>query len=59
MKEEIEQAGIVAAPDNKEEIDRATHDPVVVEYKNCLPVWKAVKEGLRTDPKERDVLSVH
>lgn len=54
MKDVLAAAGITVTPENKKEIDRIIHDLVKVEYKNCSPTWKAVKEQIRADEKLRD-----
>lgn len=49
MKEVFERAGIEVTKENRKEIDRVIHAIVGVEYKNCSPTWKAVKEHLAAD----------
>jgi len=49
MKDVFSRAGIEITQANKKDIDRAIHDYVGVEYKNCSPTWKAVKERLAED----------
>jgi hypothetical protein len=34
-------------------IDRIIHGLVDVEYKNCPPTWKAVKEHIKGDDRAR------
>jgi hypothetical protein len=46
MKEVFEQADLEVTKENRKDIDRAIHDIVGVEYKNCSATWKAVKEKL-------------
>ncbi len=53
LKEELAQAGITVTPENKKAIDRAIHALMAVEYKNCPPTWKAVKERMLADPEAR------
>jgi molecular chaperone GrpE (heat shock protein) len=53
MKDVLEELGVEVTPANKKEIDAAIHKAVGVEYKNCSPAWKAVKERIRTDEKAR------
>jgi molecular chaperone GrpE (heat shock protein) len=53
MKDVLEELGVVVTPANKKEVDAAIHKVVGVEYKNCSPAWKAVKEKIRTDEKTR------
>lgn len=54
MKDVLEEVGVVVTQENKKEIDRILHGIVSVEYKNCSPAWKAVKERIRLDEKARD-----
>ena len=44
MKDVLEKAGVDITPENKKEIDRIIHELVQIEYKNCSPTWKGVKE---------------
>ena len=53
MKDILEEAGIEVTKDNKKEIDQAIHGLVEVEYKNCPPTWKAVKEHIKKDEETR------
>jgi hypothetical protein len=54
MKEVFEEAGVEITKENKKEIDRILHGLVGVEYKNCSPTWKAVKEQIKGDDKARN-----
>ena len=54
MKDVLEEAGIEITKDNKKEIDRIIHGLVDVEYKNCSPVWKAVKDHIQKDEEARN-----
>ena len=54
MKDVLEEAGIEVTKDNKKEIDRIIHGLVDVEYKNCSPTWKAVKEHIQKDDAARN-----
>jgi hypothetical protein len=49
MKDILAEAGIAATKENKKEIDKIIHKLVAVEYKNCSPTWKAVKEQIKSD----------
>ena len=53
MKDIFEEAGIEVTKENKKEVDRIIHGLVEVEYKNCSPTWKAVKEQILADDKAR------
>ena len=54
MKDVLEEAGIEVTKENKKDVDRIIHGLVDVEYKNCSPAWKAVKEQIRSDDKARE-----
>ena len=49
IKDVFTRAGIEVTKENKKELDRAIHAYVGVDYKNCSPTWKAVKERLAED----------
>jgi hypothetical protein len=49
MKDVLTEAGVEITPDNKKQIDQIIHDLVAVEYKNCSPTWKSVKEHIKSD----------
>jgi hypothetical protein len=53
MKDILEEAGVQITKENKKEIDRIIHNLMGVEYKNCSPAWKAVKDHIRGDEKTR------
>jgi hypothetical protein len=53
MKDVLEEAGIDITPENKKEIDRIIHELVEIEYKNCSPTWKGVKEWIKGDEASR------
>ena len=55
MKDVMEEVGIEITPHNKKEIDRILHGIVDVEYKNCSPAWKKIKEMVKGDPVEREL----
>ena len=54
MKEVFEDVGVEITKENKKEIDRILHGLVEVEYKNCSPTWKAIKEKIKVDDKARN-----
>jgi hypothetical protein len=54
MKDVLDEVGVTITPDNKKEIDRILHGIVDVEYKNCSPAWKKIKEMVRGEEAERD-----
>jgi len=53
MKDIFEEAGIEITPDNKKDLDRIIHGITEVEYKNCSPAWKALKERIIGDEKAK------
>ena len=53
MKDVLEEIGVDIAPENKKEIDRIIHELVEIEYKNCSPTWKGVKERIKGDEASR------
>ena len=54
MKDVLEEAGVEITKYNKKEIDKIIHGLVDVEYKNCSPTWKSVKEQIKIDPTARN-----
>ena len=54
MKDVLEEAGVEITDRNKKDIDRIIHSLVDVEYKDCSPTWKKVKEHIRQDPQARE-----
>ena len=54
MKDVMDEVGVEITPDNKKDIDRILHGIVDVEYKNCSPAWKKIKEMVKGDPAERE-----
>ncbi|MBW2093753.1 MAG: hypothetical protein JRI80_02590 [Deltaproteobacteria bacterium] len=53
MKDILDEAGITVDKGNKKDIDKVIHSIVDVEYKNCPPTWKKVKERIKGDASER------
>ena len=49
MKNVFTRAGIDITDENKRAVDRAIHDLVGVDYKNCSTTWKEVKQRLEDD----------
>jgi hypothetical protein len=56
MKDIFEVAGISVNPTNKKEIDRALHQIVDVNYKDCPNTWKALKQTMLSDEQKRHEL---
>jgi len=49
LNEVFKKAGIKVTKENRQEIDKAIHSIVGVEYKNCPAAWKEVKKRLAED----------
>jgi molecular chaperone GrpE (heat shock protein) len=49
LNEVFEKAGITVTKENRQEIDKAIHKIVGVEYKSCPAAWKEVKKRLAED----------
>lgn len=46
LKQFFEKAGIEVTRENRREIDKAFHNIVGVEYKNCPATWKEIKRRI-------------
>ncbi len=44
LKTIFEKTGITITKQNRQDIDRAIHNIVGIEYKNCSTTWKEVKK---------------
>jgi hypothetical protein len=53
MKEILEETVVEITPGNKKDVDRIIHGIMEVEYKNCPPTWKAIKERIMGDEKAK------
>jgi len=53
MRDVLDEAGIEVTKENIKDVDRIIHDLVDVEYKNCSPTWKGIKEHIKGDDKAR------
>ena len=53
MKDVFEDTGIEVTPGNKKDLDRIIHGIMEVDYKNCSPTWKAIKERIMGDEKAK------
>lgn len=49
LKTVFEKAGITITKENKGTIDKAIHQIVGIEYKNCSATWKVVKKRIIED----------
>ena len=54
MKDVLDEAGVEVTKENKKKIDSIIHGLVKVEYKNCSPAWKAVKENIKANEEARN-----
>lgn len=52
LQQVFEKAGIQVTRENRQEIDRAIHSIVDVEYKNCPATWKEVKKRIAEDEED-------
>ena len=52
LKPIFEKAGITITKENKQDIDRAIHRIVGVEYKNCSTTWKEIKKRIAEYEKD-------
>ena len=49
LKTVFEKAGITITKENKRTVDKAIHQIVGIEYKNCSETWKLVKKKILED----------
>jgi hypothetical protein len=49
LNDVFDKAGVTVTKENKKDIDRAIHNIVGVEYKNCPAAWKEVKKRMAED----------
>ena len=54
MKDVLDEVGVEITPENKKQIDEILHGIVGVDYKNCSPAWKAIKEMVKGDERQRE-----
>jgi len=48
-KTNLRKVGITITKENRQEVDRAIHSIVGIEYKNCPATWKEVKKRIAED----------
>ena len=46
MKEVLTEAGVEVTAENRKQIDRAFHELMGVQYKDCPATWRRLKEEL-------------
>ena len=56
LKSLFDEVGIEVTTGNKKEIDRAFHQIMGVEYKDCPSTWKKLKQELAGDEQKRQEL---
>lgn len=57
MKDVLAEAGVDVTPANKKQIDRALHNIVGIEYKDCPAAWKVLKQQVLADEgKKRELI---
>jgi hypothetical protein len=56
IKELLNQAGIEVTPANKKLLDRAIHEIVGVNYKDCPSTWKALRQQVLSSEQKRQEL---
>jgi hypothetical protein len=52
----LSEAGVEVTPSNKKEIDRAIHQIVHVDYKDCLQTWVRLKRQIIGDEQKKQDL---
>ena len=55
MKDVLDEVGVEITPENKKDIDAILHGIVDVDYKNCSPAWKRIKEMIRGEEADREL----
>lgn len=53
IKDVLAEAGIEVTPQNKKKVDQAIHSLMDIEYKQCSPTWKKLKERILSDEQEK------
>ena len=56
MKDILSEAEIEVTPQNKKAVDQVLHNIVDVEYKNCSPTWKKIKQDYIGDESKKQRL---
>jgi len=57
LQDFFEEAGIKVTPTNRRDIDRALHEILEVEYKNCPSAWRKLKTKLKDERSRRDLIA--
>jgi len=53
LKDIFDEAGIEVTSSNKKQIDRAIHQLVGTDYKDCPGTWKKLKQQITSDEQKR------
>ena len=56
LKDIFAEAGVEVTPTNKKQIDRAVHQFVGINYKECPITWRKLKEEVLADCWMKDQL---
>lgn len=57
MKDVLSEAGIEVDESNKKDVDRAIHEIVGVDYKDCPQAWRRVKETISEERGRREFVN--
>ncbi len=53
LKDIFDEAGIEVAPSHKKQVDRAIHQIVGTNYKDCPDTWRKLKAQIMADGQKR------
>ncbi len=56
IREIVEEAGIEVTPKNRRQVDRAIHQIVGVDYRDCPATWKALKQQIADEGTRQDLI---
>jgi len=54
IKDIMTEAGIEVTPENKKHVDKAIHQIVGIDYKDCPATWKTLKQHLADESARHD-----
>ena len=57
IKAIIAEAGIEVTPQNKKQVDKAIHQIMGIDYKDCPATWKTMKQHLAGEPARQDFIN--
>ena len=52
----MQEAGIKVTPENKKQVDKAIHQIMGVDYKDCPATWKTLKQQLSSESARQDFI---